>query len=229
VRAIAIAILVLAALAATCCVAVLAGWLTATGNGSVVGGIVIALGIAVAATAFIANARRLSPSLLAAALLLALPAGAVAAADIRFDGGVGGRDYRPASFADLPADGYELGVGRLIVDLRDLPWVAGQAVSLDSDLGVGQMIVSVPSSVCVDAHAKGKAGELIVRGQKSDGVDTEIDTGEPLGTAPRLDLDAEVQLGRLVVTELDPDEVDDREFRDDDELEDESQREACGR
>jgi phage shock protein PspC (stress-responsive transcriptional regulator) len=228
VRGIAIAILIAAALAAAGFVAAIAGWLTATGNGTIVAGIVIAIGLALAATAFFSDARRASPWLLAAALLLALPAGAVAAADIHFDGGIGERDYRPTSIAALPDDGYELGVGQLIVDLRDLPWVEGQTISLDSELGVGQMIVSVPSNVCVDAHAKAKAGELVVRGEKSDGVDTELDQGEPLGSAPRLDLDAEIQLGRLVVTDRDPDEVDDREFRDHDQLEDESQLEACG-
>lgn len=229
VRGIAIAILIACALCVAACMAAVAGWLTATGNGSIVAGIVIAIGLALAATAFFADARRASPWLLAAALLLALPAGAVAAADIHFDGGIGERDYRPTSIAALPDDGYELGVGQLIVDLRDLPWAEGQTISLDSELGVGQMIVSVPSNVCVDAHAKAKAGELVVRGEKSDGVDTELDQGEPLGSAPRLNLDAEIQLGRLVVTDRDPDEVDDREFRDHDQLEDESQVEACGR
>jgi phage shock protein PspC (stress-responsive transcriptional regulator) len=229
VRGIAIAILIAAALAAAGFVAAIAGWLTATGNGTVVAGIVIAIGLALAATAFFADARRASPWLLAAALLLALPAGAVAAADIRFDGGIGERDYRPTSIAALPDDGYELGVGQLIVDLRDLPWAEGQTISLDSELGVGQMIVSVPSNVCVDAHAKAKAGQLVVRGEKSDGIDAELDSGEPIGKAPRLDLDAEIQLGRLVVTDRDPEEVDDREFRDRDDLEDESQAEACGR
>jgi phage shock protein PspC (stress-responsive transcriptional regulator) len=229
VRGISIAILIIAGIAAVCCVAAFAAWLAATGHGSIVAGIVIALGLALAATAFFADMRRASPWLLAAALLLALPAGAVAAADIHFDGGIGERDYRPTSIAALPEDGYELGVGQLTVDLRDLPWAEGQTISLESELGVGQMIVSVPSNVCVDAHAKAKAGELIVRGESSNGIDTELDSGEPVGTAPRLDLDAELQLGRLVVTDRDPDEVDDREFRDRDALEDESQAEACGR
>jgi phage shock protein PspC (stress-responsive transcriptional regulator) len=229
VRGIVLAILILAALCAACCIAAIAGWMTATGSGAVVAGIVIALGLALAATAFLADARRASPWLLAAALLLALPAGAVAAADVRFDGGIGERDYRPASIADLPDDGYELGVGQLTVDLRDLPWAAGQTIPLESDLGVGQMIVSVPSNVCVDAHATAKAGELIVRGESSDGVDTELDNSEPVGTAPRLDLDAELQLGQLVVTDRDPDEVDNRDFHDGNDLDDESQAETCGR
>jgi phage shock protein PspC (stress-responsive transcriptional regulator) len=232
VRGIAIALLILAGLAAACCVAVCAAWLAATGNGEIVAGIVIALGLALAATAFIADARRAAPWLLAGALILALPAGAVAAADIRFDGGIGERTYRPASVTDLPGDGYDLGVGRLVVDLRDLPFQAGQTVSVDSELGIGQMVVSVPSSVCVDAHATGKAGHLLVQGESSSGVDPDYDSGQPQGSAPRLDLEADIQLGEVVVTDRDPDEFDDRgPGRDSDEDPEEAAaaRAVCGR
>src|SRR5215217_7098741 len=79
VRAIALIVLALAAICAACSIAALAAWATATGHGSVIAGIVIAIGVAIAATAFIADARRIAPWLLASALILALPAGAVAA------------------------------------------------------------------------------------------------------------------------------------------------------
>jgi phage shock protein PspC (stress-responsive transcriptional regulator) len=230
VRGIAIVLLVLVAIGAACCVAALAAWATATGHGSVVAGVVIALGVAMVATAFIGEARRVAPWLLAAALVLGLPAGATAAADIRFDGGIGEREYRPVAVTDIPSDGYDFGVGQLIVDLRDLPWAMGQTISVSSELGVGQMIVSVPSNVCVVAHATGKAGELLVRGDQSDGIDPEIDQGEPRSNAPQLDLDAEIQIGQLVVTDRDPDAVAEHGPRrfDRDQLTEESQRQACG-
>lgn len=229
VRGIAIVLLVLVAIAAACCVAACAAWATATGHGSVVAGVVIALGAAIAATAFIGEAKRIAPWLLAAALVLGLPAGATAAADVHFDGGIGEREYRPVAVTDIPSDGYDFGVGQLVVDLRDLPWATGQTISVSSELGVGQMIVSVPSNVCVVAHATGKAGELLVRGDQSDGIDPEIDQGEPRSNAPRLDLAAGIQLGQLVVTDRDPDDITDhgRDF-DRDELSEESQREVCG-
>jgi phage shock protein PspC (stress-responsive transcriptional regulator) len=229
VRLIAIVVLALAAICAVCCLAFASVWATATGNGTIIAGVVVALGAALAATAFLANTERFAAPLLAVALVLGLPAGAVAAADIHFDGGIGERNYHPTSVASLPADGYELGVGQLNVDLRDLPWSRGQTVSLQSDLGIGQMIVSVPSDVCVDAHTAAKAGQLYVRGQTSDGVDTEIDQGQPLGKAPRLDLDAELQLGQIVVSDLDPDEVDRRDFGGEESDEIEAAREACSR
>jgi phage shock protein PspC (stress-responsive transcriptional regulator) len=228
-RAIALVVLALAAICAALCVAAVAAWATATGQGDVVAGVVIAIGAAIAATAFIADARRVAPWLLASALLLAAPAGAIAAADIHFDGGIGERSYSPASVEDLPP-GYEFGVGQMEVDLRDLAWAEGQAISLDTTLGIGQMIVSVPSHVCVDTDAKVKAGELIVRGESSDGVDAEIDQSEPTGTAPRLELDAELQLGQLVVTDRDPVEVEEHNLSDSDYSDErDAQREACAR
>ena len=228
-RAIALVVLALAAICAALCVAAVAAWATATGQGDVVAGVVIAIGAAIAATAFIADTRRVAPWLLASALLLAAPAGAIAAADIHFDGGIGERSYSPASVEDLPP-GYEFGVGQMEVDLRDLAWAEGQAISLDTTLGIGQMIVSVPSDVCVDTDAKVKAGELIVRGETSDGVDAEIDQSEPTGTAPRLELDAELQLGQLVVTDRDPVEVEEHNLSDSDYSDERiAQREACAR
>jgi hypothetical protein len=134
--------------------------------------------------------------------------------------------------ADLPEDGYELGTGQLIVDLRDMPWTPGQTIPVSAELGMGQMIVSVPSEVCVVAHATGKAGELLVAGDRSDGFDPEVDQGQPLTNAPRLELDAELQFGQMIVTDRDPDEVEDHgrfQDRDDDEEVADSQRRVCGR
>ena len=229
VRLIAIVLLACAAICAAFIVGAGAAWATATGHGSVVAGVVIALGAAIAGTAFIGEARRIAPWLLDSDIVLAIPAGATAAAEIRFDGGIGERDYRPVAVTDIPADGYDFGVGQMVVDLRDLPWTKGQAIAVSSKLGVGQMIVSVPARVCVHAHATGKAGELLVRGDQSDGIDPEIDQGMPRSDAPRLDLDAEIQLGQLIVTDQDPAAITEHGVDyDDNRLSGESQREVCG-
>ena len=95
---------------------------------------------------------------------------------------------------------------------------------------------SVPSSVCVDGHVTAKGGDLIVAGETSNGIDPEVDQGEPRTDAPQLDLDAEVQFGEVIVTQKAPEEVDDHgpdwEDRGDEtdyrgELD--SQRQVCGR
>jgi hypothetical protein len=91
------------------------------------------------------------------------------------------------------------------------------------------MIVSVPTSVCVHAHATGKAGELLVRGDQSDGIDPEIDQGLPRSQAPRLDLDADIQLGQLIVTDQDPAAITEHGVDyDHNRLSKESQRQVCG-
>ena len=194
-------------------VAGLAAFVAATGNGEIVAGVVVALGIALAGMAVIGEgARRAAPWLLGLALLLALPAGAVAAGDVRFDGGIGQRTYAPVSATDIPADGYELGVGQMNVDLRQIEFKPGQAVELPAKLGVGQLVVSVPSEVCVAGRAEAKGGELLVRGVSNSGMDAQFDRGVPPGAKlPVLEIDADLQFGQLTVTDRGPAEWDDQD------------------
>jgi phage shock protein PspC (stress-responsive transcriptional regulator) len=207
-------------------------WATATGHGTVVAAVVIALGAGLVAAAFATGIRRrLTPWLLTTALVLAIPAGAIAAADIDIDGSIGERTYTPTVSTDIPADGYKLGTGQLVVDLRDLPWKPGESIAASAHLGIGQLIVSVPPNVCVQGHATGKAGELVVAGQVSHGIDPDVSVGTATSKAPRLQLDADIQLGQMVVTDEDPDKVSGHGTRYDErrqELED-RQRQVCGR
>jgi phage shock protein PspC (stress-responsive transcriptional regulator) len=206
-----VCILVAIALCLAAGLALVSAWVTATGHGTAIAVTVIALGLALVAAAFATDVRRrATPPLLVLALVLGIPAGAIAAADIEFDNSVGERTYTPTVAADIPADGYKLGTGQLVVDLRRLPWKPGQTLAASAHLGIGQLIVSAPSNVCVVGHATGKAGELIVAGDVSRGVDPDLDKPTPTSNAPRLDLDADIQLGQMIVTDEDPDRVDDR-------------------
>jgi phage shock protein PspC (stress-responsive transcriptional regulator) len=207
-------------------------WMTATGHGTIVAAVVIALGVAMIAFAFAPEVRRRStPLMLSAALVLGIPAGAIAAADIDFDSSIGERNYTPSTLTDLHPDGYELGTGQLVVDLRDLPWTEGQTIPISAHLGIGQMIVSAPSNVCVVGRADGKAGELVVAGQVSHGIDPDVDLGTATTQAPRLQLDADIQLGQMIVTDQSPEQADrDRGIDYDHHLEQEkTQRAVCGR
>jgi hypothetical protein len=187
--------------------------------------------VALVAAAFATDVRRrVTPPLLVLALVLGIPAGAIAATDIKIDDSVGERTYTPTVAADIPADGYELGTGQLVVDLRRLPWKPGQTIAASAHLGIGQTIVSVPSRVCVVGHATAKAGELIVAGEVSHGIDPEIDQGTPTSTAPRLALDADIQLGQVIVTDEDPEEIDTRGADYDHHIQEEdAQKRVCGR
>jgi hypothetical protein len=132
----------------------------------------------------------------------------VSAAGIDLDGGVGSRDYRPASALDL-REKYELGMGELIVDLRQTELPPGD-VPLEVDLGVGDARVIVPEDVCVATDAQIGVGEVRVFQQHNDGVDVDFDE---LPDAPpattRLLVKAEVGVGSLRIgqsgTDLDLD------------------------
>jgi phage shock protein PspC (stress-responsive transcriptional regulator) len=227
-----VCILVVIGLAVAAFLAVVSAWTTATGHGTIVAGVVIALGVAMVAFAFAPDVRRQStPLLLTTALVLGIPAGAIAAADIKIDGSIGQRTYKPAAVVDIPAGGYKLGTGQLIVDLRDLPWKKGQTIATSTHLGIGQMIVSVPSNVCVVAHTTAKAGELVVAGEVSHGIDPDVDQVTPTTNAPRLDLDADIQLGQMVVTDQAPKQVENGRGVDYDHHTEEAaaQRTVCGR
>ncbi len=200
-----VCLLVAIGLAVAAFLAAVSAWTTATGHGGIIAAVVIALGIALVAFAFAPEWRRRStPLLLTTALVLGIPAGAMAAADIDIDGSIGQRTYTPNAVADVPADGYKLGTGQLVVDLRELSWQKGRTVAVSSHLGIGQMIVSVPRNVCVVGHATGKAGELVVAGEVSHGVDPDVSLGTPTTDAPRLDLSADMQLGQMIVTDQPP-------------------------
>jgi phage shock protein PspC (stress-responsive transcriptional regulator) len=227
-----VCVLVAIGLAVAAFLAAVSAWTTATGHGVIVAAVVIALGIALVAFAFAPEWRRRStPLLLTTALVLGIPAGAIAAADIDIDGSIGQRTYTPNTAADLPADGYELGTGQLVVDLRDLPWQKGKTIPVSSHLGIGQMIVSVPKNVCVVGHATGKAGELVVAGEVSHGVNPDVSLGTPTTDAPRLDLSADIQLGQMIVTDQPPDQAENGSGVDYDHHQEmlDSQRTVCGR
>ena len=117
-----------------CGVICIAGaWAAAAGGETVVAITVIVAGAAILVGAFVRPVRWL----VLPAVTLALSAGAVSAAGIDLDGGVGERDYRPASVADL-RDTYQLGMGELVVDLRQTELPSGD-VPLDIDLGIGEV------------------------------------------------------------------------------------------
>lgn len=226
-----VCVLVAIGLGVAAALAAISAWTTATGHGTVVAGIVIALGVGLVAVAFATGVRRrVTSMLLTLALVLGIPAGAIAAAGIDIDGSIGQRTYTPTLPADIPADGYKLGTGQLIVDLRDLPWQQGQTISASAHLGIGQMIVSVPSRVCVVAHATGKAGELVVAGDVSHGIDPDVSQGSPTSNAPRLALDADIQLGQMLVTDQDPDRITSQGFDYDHHTQEQAaQEQVCGR
>jgi phage shock protein PspC (stress-responsive transcriptional regulator) len=230
-RVVMVCVLVAVGLFLAAGLAVVSAWVTATGHGTVVAIAVIVFGLGLVAAAFAGDIRRrIVPLLVVAGIVLGIPAAAVAAGDIHIDESIGERTYTPTTQADIPADGYRLGTGQLIVDLRQLPWENGQTIPVSAHLGIGQMIVSVPPNVCIDGDVHGKAGELISGGQVTHGVDPDIDQGSPLSDAPTLKVNADIQFGQMLITDEAPDQIDTRGVDyDHHQQEEDAQRQVCGR
>src|SRR5438477_39411 len=82
---------------------------------------------------------------------LGLAVALVSAADVKLDGGVGDREYRPTSVAAV-RDSYKLGMGQLLIDLRGVKLPPGDR-PMHIQLGVGDARVVVPEDVCVASNA----------------------------------------------------------------------------
>jgi phage shock protein PspC (stress-responsive transcriptional regulator) len=197
---VAIAALVLAALfllAGGAAFAVALGW------GIPVAILIIVIGALLTLAAFRGGARWLIPP----AVALAIGGGVAAASDLDFRGGIGERQYNPSSISSIPANGYRLGVGRLVVDLRDLNWGKRRVVPLDVSLGMGQADVFVPRRVCVTGPTHVGAGESEVAGDRNDGVDVNHTAAAGSVASPRLQVDASVGVGQLRVINSDTADV----------------------
>jgi phage shock protein PspC (stress-responsive transcriptional regulator) len=173
-------------------IAIGGAWAAAAGGETFVAIAVIAAGAAILVGAFLRPVRWL----VLPAVTLAISAGAVSAAGIDLDGGVGERDYRPASVADM-RDIYQLGMGELVVDLRQTDLPSGD-VPVGIDLGIGEARLIVPEEVCVATGAQVGIGEVRTFDRHNEGVDVDVDDlPDASADTTRLLVKAEVGVGSL--------------------------------
>jgi phage shock protein PspC (stress-responsive transcriptional regulator) len=184
------------ALLAVCGLLAVGGaWATAAGGGVLVAAVVIVAGLWLVAGAFLGGARWL----ILPALALALPAGVVSASNLDVKGGVGDREYRPLVATDIKPT-YKLGVGHLMLDLRDTQLPPGDH-PLHVEVGAGAVSIAVPRNVCVTSAAHVGAGQVNVFGHGSGGLDVDWrdERRAPAGTT-RLIVDGNIGVGVLDVT-----------------------------
>jgi phage shock protein PspC (stress-responsive transcriptional regulator) len=176
--------------------AVAGAWLAGI-DGTLAAWLVVALGAALVLSAFTRGARRLVLPAVAFAVAVAV----IAAAHVDLHGGIGERTYRPRSLGEV-RHGYQLGAGRLEIDLRGIAFPPG-ATRLHVRLGMGELVVLVPRGVCVATSAQIGGGYVGALEQRSGGLD--VDWAEhpvaPSPRAPRLVLDGSVGLGALLVAD----------------------------
>ena len=99
-----------------------------------------------------------------------------------------------------PADltEYELGVGNLQVDLRQLQVPAGTTL-VEARVGIGELDVELPDGVSVQVEATSGLGEVQVLGQEEGGFGSRVDAVGLGGGDRRLRLDLRVGLGQVRV------------------------------
>jgi phage shock protein PspC (stress-responsive transcriptional regulator) len=170
------------------------GLAAALGGGVVIASLAVVTGLVLVGTAFAGGARWL----IVPALALVLPLGVVSAAGIDLDGGIGDRDYRPATMSQL-RDRYDIGIGSLRVDLRDIDLPAG-VTDLAVNVGIGEAVLYVPSDACVTSDVEVGVGGADVLDRENDGVDVSFadDAPAPAGK-PKLHVSADVGMGVLEV------------------------------
>jgi hypothetical protein len=163
---------------------------------SVLPSALIAVGLACVAGAF--RGRQYAMMVVGVALTVVL-AVAVAAdwdLDVPLGGGFGDRTERPTTPAELT--GYELGIGDLEVDLRQLQVPPG-TTAVRARVGVGQLTVELPQGVSAEVVASSGLGEVQVLGDREGGFASRIDASFDLDGQPRLKLDLRVGLGEVRV------------------------------
>lgn len=157
-----------------------------------VGIVLVGIGIGVIASPS-GGARVL---LIVLGLFVALIGGALAATDVEFSGGVGDRTESPTSVDELD-DPYELGIGRLELDLTELD--LDEDTTVRAQIGIGQLVVTVPAARPVSVDAEIGAGDVDVLGEQDDGWNADVQTEADRGVGPELRLELEGGMGGIRV------------------------------
>jgi phage shock protein PspC (stress-responsive transcriptional regulator) len=144
----------------------------------------VVVGVALVVSAFVGRAGALIPL----GVLLVLGLVASTALDPIIEDGAGVRHHDVDDLDDLDST-YELGVGELRLDLRDLD-LEGAERRVDVELGIGDVTVLVPDDVRVVVDGRVDAGQLDVFGEIDSGLGVDIrETIDGTGGVLRLRLD----------------------------------------
>jgi phage shock protein PspC (stress-responsive transcriptional regulator)/predicted membrane protein len=162
------------------------------GGGTAVAIAVLVAGVALFLAAF--GGRRLR-WLILPAFAMALGATAVAAADVDLHGGFKDTTL-PYTRADALRPSYEVGAGRLELDLRAVRFPPGDT-RIDARVGAGELEVLVPPDVCVATESSVGAGAVSWFGHTSGGTDLDVFTQAAERGKPRLVIRARVGAGHL--------------------------------
>jgi hypothetical protein len=119
------------------------------------------------------------------------------AVDFPYGGGVGDRGFAPTTESEL-REGFDVGIGRLTIDLRGLPLdlvTPRGTVRSRVRVGIGKLLVIVPDGAQVRVRARAGLGNVDVFDEEEGGFDVEVE----LLPAAAIELDLSVGLGEVEV------------------------------
>lgn len=157
--------------------------------------VLVAAGLVLVVGGLVGRMRWLAIPVLAGALGLCL----AVATDFQLEGELGEFRQTPQTQQDIPAEGFQLAAGKLVVDLRQFEWEEDQALPLRVEAGAGQVAVLVDEDVCVESRIRVGAGQIISAGEMSDGISIERIAATGGDVTPRLVLDGQIALGEFAV------------------------------
>jgi predicted membrane protein len=147
-----------------------------------------------------------SRALIFPALLVAIALLITAFVDIPFSGPIGEQHWSPDSRTELEAvDTYDVSMGEGTLDLSELPLLR-RDTNVRATVGMGHLVVLVPDDQDLTVNTEVGAGEVMVFGERQNGVGFETHDGFP-GDGATLALDLEVGLGQIEVHRVDREET----------------------
>src|SRR5262245_33184274 len=165
--------------------------------------VALAIGTCVVGAALVVSAfAGRAPALIAVGIVLVAATAIANTLDVPLRGGIGEQTYRPQTVSEMQSH-YEHGIGRLVIDLRNITFSEPET-DVNAQLGLGQLLVQVPSSVRVEVTAHAGAGSLMLFGREDSGwpankTRTVEGTGDEV-----LRLDLRVGAGQVRVQRFEP-------------------------
>jgi phage shock protein PspC (stress-responsive transcriptional regulator) len=179
----------------------LAWILGASGAWDVDLGVLTAIALAVVGAALVVSTwYGRARGLIALGIPLVLLVGAFGVVDVPLRGGIGDPTHHPRTVSAIDRD-YELAIGNLSVDLRDVDF-SGARRHVRAQVGIGQLNVTVPSDVRVVLDAHAGAGGITAFGRSAhECCPTDVHRVSPGAVGGgTLYLDADVGAGHVDIT-----------------------------
>ena len=114
--------------------------------------------------------------LIALGIVLTLVTALTAAVDVPLIGGAGQKVVEPTTVEELEPR-YDLAVGQLVIDLTAIDFTGNRSVEILARVGMGELVIDVPSTVVVQAQARAGLGDVQVLGRQSSGFGPEVTVG----------------------------------------------------